>query len=195
MALRDAMISLVDGETPEQFVARALDASATAGGSGRLRLEVGWAVVLSPREDGRQGERPEVYCQLWVERGVGTSESWQKVTPSVLGPSYVDVLAAFGRGMDASQAAVDSALQQMAAGNGNTYEVVGPVGDVELGSPVDPEAAAAAVLEQKVADFGDGVHQVDGQWVAKLDGAILGFGDKTQVDELFAAAAGADADS
>lgn len=93
MGLRDALVSFEEDETPDKFMARAFDAAARAGGSGRLRLETGAAFSLS---DGLVSAG----VSLWVERGAGRSESWQRVTGTIMATSYSDALALFGKALD-----------------------------------------------------------------------------------------------
>lgn len=90
MALREPLVSFREGEVLEDFAARALEAARDAGGSGRLRLE------LSRVLTGRGG----IAASLWVERGTGTTESWQRVTGLVIGDNYKEALGVWARALE-----------------------------------------------------------------------------------------------
>lgn len=100
MALREALVPMTTGEDVAVYLRRALDAAATQGGSGRLRLELGSAFLFG--DNAPPG--PHVGVSLWVERGTGRTESWQRVTPTIVDASYAAVLDVLGRHLDAARA-------------------------------------------------------------------------------------------
>jgi len=87
MGLRDPLVPFNENEDDAlAYLERAFTAAKEAGGSGRLRLEIGSAFSLV-------NGKSYASVSLWVERGSGRAESWQRVTPTITGDTYE---AAFG---------------------------------------------------------------------------------------------------
>ena len=91
IVLREPLIHVTEGEDPAVFWVRAIAAAADHARvrgkytSGRLRLEIGTAFAF--------GDRVRSYnaASLWVECGTGRTESWQRVTPTLVADSYQEL--------------------------------------------------------------------------------------------------------
>lgn len=96
MALRDVLVKMQEGESADDYLDRAIEAAKTEARTKfpRLRIEAADNLLADEGSGVRSG------ASLWVERGFGQSESWQRVTVSIFGASYEEVLSFFGRALE-----------------------------------------------------------------------------------------------